>query len=174
MMKTEEKKSVKVDLQLYVSELMYDINNYAYIEGGIMKPQDEHDRHMVTDIGQDGNVDRVKRMFDIAYAECVEFLFPYTKEEAGENILLTNVKDDPSAAYRIRMVLPWAISKTTIDLLKKQLHEYMVCRVLADWFGITHMGIRNMWLERMEDAKAGMRKILYKRRTRVRLGQSPF
>lgn len=173
-MTAREDRKVKVDLQLYVSELMYDIENYAYIEGDVMKPKEEHDRHMVTDIGQAGNIDRVKRILDIAYAECVEFLFPYTKEEAEEDMLVTDVRDDPSAAYRIRMVLPWTISKTTIDLLKKQLHEYMVCRALSDWFGIANIEKRDMWLGRMEDAKRGMMKILINKRTRVRLKQTPF
>lgn len=170
----EEEKKVLVDLELYVSELMYDIENYAFIEGDIMKPQDEHDRHMVMDIGQAGNIDRVKRVLDIAYAECVEFLFPFTKEQADDEAILTNVKDDPSAAYRIKMRLPWTISKTTIDFLKKLLHEYMVCRVLSDWFGITNINVRNMWLERMEDAKQAIRRILTHRRTQVRLKQNPF
>ena len=60
-------------------ELLYDIRNNAYVEGDVMQAKTEHDRHQVQDIGEDGNIDRVTRLLDLAHAECEEALFPYTK-----------------------------------------------------------------------------------------------
>lgn len=43
------------------SELLYDIKNYAYVEGDVMQVNTEHDRHQVQDIGETGNIDRVTK-----------------------------------------------------------------------------------------------------------------
>ena len=62
--------------------------NYSFVEGDIMQAEDEHARHQVFDIGQDGNVDRVTRILNLVHSECVEMLFPYTKEAVREEKLL--------------------------------------------------------------------------------------
>ncbi len=58
-----------VFLIFHRKELLYDIENNAYIQGDIMDKGDEHRRHQVIDIGQDGNVDRVTRILNLAYQE---------------------------------------------------------------------------------------------------------
>ena len=62
-------------------QLMYDIKNYAYIEGSVMDTDSNHNRHMVQDVGEDGNVDRVTRVLNLTVAKCRELLYPYTKNE---------------------------------------------------------------------------------------------
>ena len=117
-------------------ELLYDIENYSYVEGDVMQTNAEHERHQVTDVGQDGNIDRVTRVLYLAHAECVNMLYPYTKQpvdiKEGRDNTLTEMQE-----YEIRMVVPGEMSKTTITLLERLIHEYMVYRVLSDWMSIT-------------------------------------
>jgi len=57
-------------------------------------------------IGQDGNVDRVTRILNLVHSECVEMLFPYTKEEISDKQEpLDNVMTVPEE-YLITLVLP--------------------------------------------------------------------
>ena len=42
-------------------ELLYDIENVAYVEGHVMPDEAEHARHTVIDIGAEGNVDILHR-----------------------------------------------------------------------------------------------------------------
>lgn len=78
------------------SELLYDIKNYAYVEGDVMQVNTEHDRHQVQDIGETGNIDRVTKVLDLAYAESVEALFPYTKQDVEQ---VTEMDNMPTVVY---------------------------------------------------------------------------
>ena len=57
-----QSKTKAVTLVFKREELLYDAENYSFVEGDIMQAEDEHARHQVFDIGQDGNVDRVTRI----------------------------------------------------------------------------------------------------------------
>ena len=186
-------------------ELLYDIRNNAYVEGDVMLVKTEHDRHQVQDIGEDGNIDRVTRVLDLAPAECEEALFPYTKENveqetemddtptfveptadaegtvAGseETLAEEEFTDDtpvvkPTGDYVIRLLVPDEYSKTTVRLIVRYIHEYMVCRVLADWLSITNPPAAANWKAKQDEALEGMKEAVNFRTVRVRRTQTPF
>ena len=186
-------------------ELLYDIRNNAYVEGDVMQAKTEHDRHQVQDIGEDGNIDRVTRVLDLAHAECEEALFPYTKENveqesemddtptyieptadaedtmAGseETLAEEEFTDDtpvvkPTGDYVIRLLVPDEYSKTTVRLIVRYIHEYMVCRVLSDWMSITNPPAAANWKAKQDEALEGMKEAVNFRTGRVRRTQTPF
>ena len=206
-------------------ELLYDIRNNAYVEGDVMEVKTEHDCHQVQDICEDGNIDRVTRMLDLAHAECEEALFPYTKEDVeqetemddtptyvevtvekpvetpaeektdGETSGTVTEEDEPSALsddeseeeftdetpkekptgdYVIRLLVPDEYSKTTVRLIVRYIHEYMVCRVLADWLSITNPPASANWKAKQDDALEGMKEAVNFRTGRVRRTLTPF
>lgn len=156
------------------SEVIYDAENYSFVEGDIMKTDDEHARHQVFDIGQSGNIDRVTRILNLAHTECVEMLFPYTKEEIPDD---QNALDDILSApeeYSIVLNLPEGFSLSTVKLLSNLIHEYLVCRVLADWMSITNPSSQAKWEEKLEDVKAKIQTSLVSRIRKVRRKLKPF
>ena len=186
-------------------ELLYDIRNNAYVEGDVMQTKTEHDRHQVQDIGEDGNIDRVTRVLDLAHAECEEALFPYTKEnveqesemddtptfveptadaegtvEGSEDTLAEEEFTDdtpvvkPTGDYVIRLLVPDEYSKTTVRLIVRYIHEYMVCRVLSDWMSITNPPAAANWKAKQDEALEGMKEAVNFRTGRVRRTQTPF
>lgn len=155
------------------TELLYDIQNCAFVEGDIMKVESEHDRHQVLDIGEDGNIDRVTRMLDLAHAECVEALYPYSKEVIDAESSADDVLAEKET-YTVSLLLPDDYSKTSLDLLTKYIHEYMVCRVLADWMNITKPDAAANWQAKAEQAKGAAKSLVNYRTGRVRRTQSPF
>lgn len=162
-----------VTLTFSRENLLYDIKNYAWVEGDIMNVDNENTRHQVIDIAEEGNVDRVTRMLDLAHAECVEFMYPYTKEScADEQTTNNNLTETPQ--YVIEMLVHEDFSQTTIDLLAKLIHEYMICRVLGDWFRITYPTNQSGWELKAEDIKQQIRTRLHARCGRVRRTQTPF
>lgn len=214
-----------VKLTFKREELLYDIRNNAYVEGDVMQVKTEHDRHQVQDIGEDGNIDRVTRVLDLAHAECEEALFPYTKEnveqetemddtptyvdpveetpteepteeepdadasgtvaDEDEPSALSDDKDEeeftddtpaakPTGDYVIRLLVPDEYSKTTVRLIVRYIHEYMVCRVLADWLSITNPPSAAKWKEKQDEALEGMKEAVNFRTGRVRRTQTPF
>lgn len=153
--------------------LLYDIENSAFVVGDVMQAPTEHERHQVIDIGQDGNVDRVTRILDLAHAECVESLYPYTKvpcelQEKRDNTFAESLE------YRIQMLVPPDFSQSTVDLLSRLIHEYMVCRVLADWMSITNPESKVNWEDKIASINEQIRTRTHARCGRVRRTQTPF
>ncbi len=163
-----------VTLTFKRSELVYDAENYSFVEGDIMKTDDEHTRHQVFDIGQDGNIDRVTRILNLAYAECVEMLYPYTKTEIpDEQEDINDILNAPEE-YNIELILPEGFSLSTVKLLSNLIHEYLVCRVLADWLSITNPISQTRWEEKLKDIKYKIQTSLVSRIGKVRRKLKPF
>ena len=154
-------------------ELLYDIGNYSYVEGDIMPTQDEHERHQVIDVVEDGNVDRVTRVLDLAFAQCVELCYPYSKVPVEDGTELDDTKSEPSV-YELRLRLPDGFSQTTVTLLEKLIHELLVYKVMADWMSITKPTSKQNWEEKIQEIEGQVIGTLNCRRGRVRRTQTPF
>jgi hypothetical protein len=163
----------EVALVLHRKELLHDIEQYAYVEADTMPTDDEHAKHQLFDINQDGNSELIARTLNIAYNECVEMLYPYTKQEVWDDIMIDNAHCAPSA-YNINMLVPDAFSGTTIALLQSLIHRYMVARVMYEWCGIVKPTSMEYWVSLATQAKEQARSALMARRKRLRRKQSLF
>ena len=113
-----------------------------------MGDEDECRKHTTIDIGQDGNVDRATRILAVVHAAVIEMLYPYTKKEVEEEVI-DNMFWQPDE-YVIEMQVPQTMSQTTLHLLCRLIHEYMVYRVLADWLSITNPDASANWAAKAE------------------------
>ena len=129
-------------------ELLLDIENYTFVTGDIMPVEDEHLKHQVFDVAQDGNEDLATRVLNLAHSECVESLYPYTKTPCIQDEKLDDKLVVPEQ-YEIELALPKQFSRTTVLLLKELIHDYFVCRVLVEWLGITCPTAQPFWKERI-------------------------
>lgn len=154
--------------------LLYDIKNAAYIEGSIMEDAEEkgvgvHSRHMVQDIGEEGNVDVVTRVMDLTISQCREMLYPFTKHDLHRLELGNKLRE--TAVYGIVLTLPQGFSQTTLDLLERLIHELMVAKAIAEWLRITHPSKSQSWAERAEELAGEIRGSLNARMGRNRIRQ---
>ena len=170
----EKENRTVVMLSFKREELLYDAGNYSYVEGDIMKSEDEHAKHQVFDIVQNGNVDRVTRVLNLAHSECVEMLFPYTNDEIRSDGCMLDDKFAEFESYDIILSLPQYFSMTTVRLLKDIIHEYLVCRVLADWMSITNPSSQKKWEEKLDYLKTKIKTSLMSRRGKIRRKMKPF
>ena len=169
---TDKKGNIEAVLGFMRSQLLYDIRNYAYIEGHIMQTDNLHAQHTVQDVGEEGNVDRVTRTLDLTVAQCRELLYPYTKNEISNHELDNVLKEQPT--YGIVLSLPADFSQTTLNLLAKLIHEYIVCYTVADWMSITNPVKADTWAIKAEDIESQIRVALHSRVNRVRRRLSVF
>lgn len=170
----KEDKKKNVVLTFKRAELIYDAGNYSFVVGEIIPEGDECRRHQVFDITQDGNVDRVTRVLNTAHAECVEMLYPYTKEEIpDEQEALDDVLTEPEV-YEIKLTLPEGFSLTTLRMLEHLIHEYLVCRVLADWMSITNPEGEANWEKKFTTLRNKIKSSLVSRTGKVRRKLKPF
>lgn len=162
-----------VTLTFHREQLLYDIKNYAYIEGHVWGEENQHAQHTLVEIGEEGNVDRVNRILGVVHAAAVEMLYPYTKQEpvADEEICDRMwVLDD----YKIEMDVPVAMSRTTLHLLNKLIHEFMVARVIYDWLSITHPEAAQNWQEKAAEAEEEINSIKNRRMGVTRRRLHPY
>lgn len=147
----DNKATKNVSLVFDREQLIYDIKNYAYIEGHVWGEGNQHAQHILVEIGEEGNVDRVNRILEVVHAAAIEMLYPYTKQEPLDGEIICNRMWTPDE-YQIKMEVPVSMSRTTLHLLNKLIHEFMVARVIHDWLSITHPDAARNWLEKALDA----------------------
>ena len=156
--------------------LLYDISNIAFVEGDILPEGEEHERHQVSDICQDGNIDRVTRVMDLVVAHARELLFPYSKVEVDENEEQEDSLNE-TEMYLIELRVPDDFSKTTVTYLEKLIHDYIVYKVLEDWLIITNLKNPKSganWAAKALDLESEIECALSMRIHRVRRTLSPF
>ena len=153
-------------------QLLYDIKNYAYIEGSVMDTESNHNRHMVQDVGEEGNVDRVTRVLNLTVAKCRELLYPYTKNELHRTELNDTLREPK--VYGIVLSVPTDFSQTTLYLLENLIHEYLVCKAVSDWLSITNPAKAQVWEAKAEDAESEIRANLHASIERTRRRLHPF
>lgn len=167
----ETRKSATITLLR--SELLYDIGNSAYVTGELVGEENEHAHHLVTDVTQDGNIDRVTRMLDLAFADLEEKLYPYTKGDVEDGAEADD-KMGETEKYVLSLSLPETFSATTLRLVAKLAHEFLVCRVLNDWLGVTSPENAAVWAERSESVGERLRAALTSRSKAFRRKMKPF
>ena len=167
----ERTKSVR--LEILRTQLLYDIRQMAYVEGDVMPADAQHTRHQVQDIGEEGNIDLVTRMMDVAVAECVEMLYPYSKKEVDSSTYMDDILQE-TGRYIVEMLVPDDFSRTTVTLIERYIHEYICYRVLAHWFTISAPDLAAKWLAKQEAAEVAIKDALNARIGRVRKTQTPF
>ena len=163
-------------LLFYREQLLYDIKNLAWVEGDVLAEDAQHSKHQVQDIGEEGNIDRVTRMLDLAVAHCVEALYPYSKTDVESGLVLNDNLTE-TATYAVTLLVPDDFSDTTAKYLEQLIHNLLVYYVLADWMSIANVANPNSaanWAAKAEDAESEIKRRLGARTGRVRKFQSPF
>ena len=148
-------------------QLLYDIRNYCYIEGDMMPEGAQHGRHLVQDVGEEGNVDRVTRVLDLAHDDVVERLFPFTQHEIRHPVVDDRLREQP--VYGVFLNVPESYSQTTLNLLGKLIHELMVCLAMADWMSITNPPKEEAWRGKAEGLFARINEVKGRWGGRVRI-----
>lgn len=169
---SDSKGNIEVVLGFGRKELLYDIRNYAYIEGHVMQTDNVHQEHMVQDVGEEGNIDRENRILDLAVSQCKEMLYPYTKNSISRHALHDELKEQDS--YGIVLRLPADFSQTTVNLLERLIHEYIVDYAVADWMSITNPQKEETWAVKAADMEERIRTALVSRTGRIRRKPSVF
>lgn len=157
-------------------QLIYDIGNYAFVEGDVMPAKEEHERHQVMDVTQDGNIDLATRILNLAHSEVVEILYPYTKEPVVDEEAFDDELEEPEE-YEITMTVPQTYSRTSVKYLRWLIHEYLVYRVLYEWMCLTNLAnplSKKNWQEKIEEIKTKMKSAIRCRGKPLRISQHPF
>lgn len=173
-----EKPKRTVEMRFKREQLLYDIENMGYVVsdliGGADDPETLHARHLTADIGQDGNIDRVTRVMNLAMSEAAEALYPYTKHDLPEDTEPLDDVLEETEEYRLVLHVPDGFSPTTLRYLRDLIHELLVCRVLADWLSLTSPAAADTWESRAASALEKAKQAVTARIGRTRRPLKPF
>ena len=171
-----KKRTKTVTLTFLREQLLYDIKNIAYVEGDVLSDEAQHSKHQVQDIGDEGNIDRVTRMLDLALAHCKEELYPFSKVDVESGVVLDDTLTE-TPTYTVSLLVPDDFSDTTAKYLEQLIHNLLVYLVLADWMSIANVANPNSatnWAAKAQGLEDEIKSALNRRTGRVRKFQSPF
>lgn len=124
----------QVMISLFHCEIIYDIQNIAWIRADTLQLQDEHNRHLLKDIAQDGNIDRTNRLIRLHAQELYDILYSLTNQPlpTDANPHLTN-QEPNETQYDYLLQLPQNFSNHNLQYLADLMHEYICISTLLDW-----------------------------------------
>lgn len=166
--------TIKVTIKLSVSELLYDIKSRAFLQGDANKGEDTHKTHPLQDIGDSANKDVLLRYISVAIEDCNQLLYAYLTEEVDSDIDIVNTPEEPeTGAYIFELEMPHAMSKSGLQQLASQLHEYIISRVISEWCAMVFPDAYELWKLRADDYRHQIKIMHNRRRLPVRLRKSP-
>lgn len=145
-----------VTLVFHVPELLYDIRQWAFIEGDLMNDRGKdtplHAKHETQDAGESGNVELMARSLRRSFAECAQLLFPLTREAVEDGDERSDRLRERQR-YVMRLSVPPCFSRQQTDVLERLIHDYMVFRALWQLTSLTDPQNAAQWKEKWEEAE---------------------
>lgn len=114
-------------------ELMFHVVNKLHIIKEKLESENPGISPIIEDIDDEHYGDEATRSANLAYQEAVDAVYSLTKVPVEHDGTLDNTYGEPRS-YVMAMKLPADFSKGTVALLKNLIHDFIVARVIEDWF----------------------------------------
>ena len=160
-----------ITLSVSRNEILYDVNNISFVTSDLMEQGEA--KHQVADVGQKGNVDWATRIMNLSFREVVEALYPFAKTAVEDGY----TKDDTfteNSTYSVELNVVDDFSQTTADLIVELIHNFMVYRILYEWFIITSPDRAKEWETKYLETLRDIRNKLNNRTGVTRRKLSPW
>lgn len=135
--------------------------------------KESHVRHMLADICQDGNIDRVCRSMSLAYQLCQGFLHRFTRTDIGDNETFCNAFCWPEA-YRMVLNVPDNFSEGAVTLVGHLVHEYICTYVLWDYLTLLRSELAAEWNSKLSSLEEQIKNAAQLPGGRYRRPLQPF
>lgn len=121
---------------LYLSELLYDVQNKTYLTGRSRQTGNNHEEvaHMQANEDEE-NENQILRSLGNAFANLKTKLSEYI-EESGTTA--TNKLLSKNGTIQLALVMPSNFNQATNETISAALHQYLVNTAIGDWFTITN------------------------------------
>lgn len=123
-------------ITLYLSELLYDVQNKTYLTGRSRQTGNNHEEvaHMQANEDEE-NENQILRSLGNAFANLKTKLSEYI-EESGTTA--TNKLLSKNGTIQLALVMPSNFNQATSETISAALHQYLVNTAIGDWFTITN------------------------------------
>lgn len=125
-----------ISITLYMSELIYDIQNKTYLTGRSRNSGNNHEEVANMQANDDDeNLNQVLRSIGNAFATLKTKLSEYIVDEKTTS---TNELISGDDNLQVGLSMPSNYNQSTVDTISAALHQYIVNSSVADWFTITN------------------------------------
>lgn len=125
-----------ITIKLYMSELIYDIQNKTYLTGRSRNSGTNHEEVANMQANDDDeNMNQVLRSIGNAFSSLKAKLSEYI-EESGTTSTNKQISGETNLSVSLRM--PSNFNQATNDTITAALHQYIVNSCVGDWFTITN------------------------------------
>lgn len=125
-----------ITITLYMSEIIYDIQNKTYLTGRSRKNGNNHEEVANMQANDDDeNLNQILRSVGNAFATLKTKLSEYIVEEKTTS---NNEQISGDGNLQVGLTMPSNYNESTIDTISSALHQYIVNSSIADWFVITN------------------------------------
>lgn len=184
-----------LSITLYLSEILYDIRNKAFLTGRSRETADNQAQISWSQLsGDKPEMGQIMRSVESALAVVQTKLAPYLEEITRERILRKHhppcmphpeepielsAEDDvlmPSEenAITLKLLMPDNYNQAFVPALSASIHNFIVAAVLGEWFVISHPNEAKAYLQWAEGESANIKACLEKRIKPIRRRLYPF
>lgn len=145
--------SKKITITLYKSEIIYEIQNKAFLTGLSRLTNDNAPTVATMQVNdQEADMNQIMRSIGNAYAILKTKLSPYMAEIAEKDIdiEISNKLSTVDGNYTLKLVMPDNYNHLFTDAATQSLHNYIVNYALADWFLLTNANQAAIYFDRAE------------------------
>jgi len=149
-----------VTITLYMSEMIYDVQNKSYLKGRSLVDQDPARVAYMQANDDDENLNQVLRSIGGAFGSLKSELSEYIEESAstGNNIL------QPNEDIIVALKMPSNFNEAAVKVVSEGLHKYIVNMALAEWYKNTDPNdfdsYMKLAIENMKEVRDGINKRL--------------
>lgn len=173
-----------LSITLYLSEILYDIRNKAFLTGRSRETADNQAQISWSQLsGDEPEMGQIMRSVESALAVVQTKLAPYLEEITRERILREHhppcmphpeelielsAEDDvlmPSEenAITLKLLMPDNYNQAFVPALSSSIHNFIVAAVLGEWFVISHPNEAKAYLQWAEGENVNIKACLEKR-----------
>jgi short-subunit dehydrogenase involved in D-alanine esterification of teichoic acids len=125
-----------VTITLYMSELLYEVQNKTYLTGRSRQNGQNHEEVANMQANDDDeNLNQLLRSIQNAFSTLKTKLSEYivSSQSSGDNEMIS----DETEELKLALTMPTNYNHATVDTITSQLHQYIVNVATSDWFTIT-------------------------------------
>lgn len=152
------KKKTKITtavIRLSKQRMIYDIANNAFVIGETIEDAGPHAKHLVQDVVEGQNIDRVCRVMSLAFCRVKDLLRQWVVDTAEAGFFPSPSRDAVHAGeeeYVIQLLVPNGLARCTIDYWAILAYEYVTASAIADWLDITAKDKASAWQKKADEA----------------------
>lgn len=170
---------IPVTITLYMSEILYDVQNKTYLTGRSRGAEKEKTHEQVSHMqasDDEEDLNQILRSIGNAYAALKTKLSEYVDEckVTGDNIQI----DESTKTLVVYLLMPSNFNMASTDAIGKQLHQFVVNMTIGDWFNVTNKTDADEYVKmatvNIEQIREAINKRIRPKRRSVDSGEGRF